>query len=133
MEHQLIIVFDGVCNFCESSMNFVIHRDKNSKFKFAPAQSDAGEKLQKQYGINAIDLETMILIKDGVAFTKSDAAVEIAKDLDGAWRLLSLIRVFPKFIRDWAYSIVGQNRYRVWGKKETCMVPTADIRARFLN
>ena len=133
MEHRLIIVFDGVCNLCEYSVNFVIRRDERRKFKFAPAQSQAGIDLQSKYDIDALDLETMVLIKDGVAYTKSDAAIEIAKNLDGLWKNFSSVNVVPKTVRDWAYSKIAKNRYRWFGKKDSCMIPSMDIRPRFLK
>ncbi len=132
MEHKLIIVFDGLCNLCESSVYFVIRRDKRRKFRFALAQSRVGIDLQSQYGINALDLETMVLIKDGVAYTKSGAAIEIAKNLDGHWKILASVKAVPKPVRDWAYSKIARNRYRWFGKKASCMIPSIDIRSRFL-
>ena len=132
MEPRLIIVFDGVCNLCESSVNFVIRRDERRNFKFARAQSQIGIDLQNQYDINVLDLETMVLIKDGVAYAKSDAAIEIAKNLDGLWKILSSIKVVPKTVRDWIYSKIAKNRYRWFGKKDSCMVPSMDIKSRFL-
>ncbi len=117
MKHNLIIVFDGACNLCESSVNFIIRRDKSEEFKFVTAQSQTGIELQNHCAINALDLKTMILIKDGVAFTKSDAAIEIAKNLDGGWKILSFVKVIPKVLRDWAYSKIARNRYRWFDKK----------------
>ncbi len=133
MEHGLIIVFDGICNLCESSVNFVIRWDKKGQFKFAQAQSQIGIDLQNQYGINILDLETMILVKGEVAYTKSDAAIEIAKNLDGYWKMFSFIIVVPKSVRDWVYSRIAKNRYRWFGKKDSCMIPTVDSRSRFLE
>jgi predicted DCC family thiol-disulfide oxidoreductase YuxK len=133
MHHRFIVIFDGVCNLCESTVIFIIRRDKLGKYKFASAQSDAGKKLQFQYGLNALELGTMILIKDGLAYTKSDAVIGIAEHLDGCWKLLVLFKIIPKKIRDWAYTRVSKNRYQWFGKKRACMMPSKDIKARFLG
>ena len=132
MEHRPIIIFDGVCNLCESSVIFLIQRDKSGKFKFASAQSEAGINLQNRYGINPLVPETMVLIKNGVVYTKSDAAIEIVKNLNGVWKILSAAKLVPKSLRDWAYSKIAKNRYEWFGKKDSCMIPSLDIRNRFL-
>lgn len=133
MARELIIVFDGVCNLCESSVNFVMRRDKSRKFKFAPAQGQVGNKLQSQYNIKALDLETMILIKDGIAYTRSDAAIEVSKNLDGAWKGLVVMKIIPKILRDWAYTLIAKNRYKWFGQKDVCILPSLDIKSRFLE
>jgi predicted DCC family thiol-disulfide oxidoreductase YuxK len=128
-----IVIFDGVCNLCESSVLFIIRRDAAGRFRFAAAQSSAGRELQQRYALDALDLETLILIKDGRAFTRSDAFLHIARELDRPWRLLAALRVVPRSLRDRAYALVARNRYRWFGRKPACMVPSEDVRARFLE
>lgn len=127
-----IIIFDGLCNLCNSTVNFIIHRDKSCKLQFTPAQSQASIYLQKKYDINLLDMETIVLIKNGVVYSKSDAVIQIAKYLDGRWKFISFIKFFPKFLRDMVYSIVATNRYNWFGKKESCMAPSEDTKNRFL-
>lgn len=126
------IIFDGVCNLCEGFVRFVIGRDRRGRFRFASAQSPAGLSLQRRVGLNAMTADTLLLIDEGRAFTRSDAIIGIAKQLDGAWKLLALIRLVPRPIRDWAYVRVATSRYRLFGRKPVCMVPTPEIEARFL-
>lgn len=127
-----IVLFDGICNFCNGSVNFIIERDPEAYFKFAPLQSEIGEKLSSEYGINKAETDSIILIEDGKAHTHSDAALRITRKLSGAWSWLYGFRFVPAFIRDFAYKLFAKNRYRMFGKQEACMLPTPDIRARFL-
>jgi len=127
-----IVVFDGVCNLCEDSVSFIIARDPNAKFKFVSAQSPLGIDLQDRYGIDAIKDETVILIKDDKVYTHSDAGLEIAKDLKGSWKYLHYAKVVPKPIRNWVYSTIAENRYKWFGQKNECMIPSQDNKARFL-
>lgn len=132
MEINNVILFDGVCNFCNSSINFVIERDKNKKFKFAPLQSAAGEKIQKQFNIDTTQLESVLLIKDGKILSKSTAALYVAKDLSGMWTLIFGFIIIPPFIRNAVYNYIAKNRYKWFGKMDSCMIPTPDIKSRFL-
>ena len=127
-----IVIFDGVCNLCEDSVSFVIARDPDAKFKFVSAQSAIGKELQDRYGIDAIEDETVILIKGDKVYTHSDAGLEIAKDLKGSWKYLHYAKVVPKPIRNWVYSTIAANRYNWFGQKNECMLPSPDIKARFL-
>jgi predicted DCC family thiol-disulfide oxidoreductase YuxK len=129
----LIIIFDGKCNLCESSVIFIIYRDKKAKFKFVPAQSKTGIEIQNKHDVNAIDLQTLVLIKDGKVFTKSDAVLEIARNLDGLWKLLFFIKIIPKPMREWMYSKIAKNRYQWFDKKQSCIVPTENMKSRFLE
>lgn len=131
MENQPIVLFDGVCNFCDASVNFIISRDRAGVFRFAPLQSDAGRELIEKYSIPA-DVDSVILIDNDRAFIHSDAALRIAQRLGGVWKLLSLFRIVPRSIRDWGYKLFAKNRYRLFGKKDSCMMPTPEIRERFL-
>jgi predicted DCC family thiol-disulfide oxidoreductase YuxK len=127
-----IVVFDGVCNLCEDSVAFIIARDPEAKFKFVSAQSPVGKEIQKRYEIDAVEDETVILIKNGKVFTHSDAGLEIARDLSGPWRLLRYAKAVPKPIRNKVYSTIAKNRYKWFGKKNECMLPSVEVKARFL-
>jgi predicted DCC family thiol-disulfide oxidoreductase YuxK len=128
-----LVIFDGVCNLCEASVNFIIRHDKDGIFRFVPSQSELGSALQQRYGINTAALDTVVLIRDGQVFTESDAAVEIASAFDGRWRLLGLARWIPRPARDWAYRRIANNRYAWFGRKDVCLIPTPDVRRRFLE
>tara|TARA_B100001971_G_scaffold212558_1_gene243077 strand:+ start:943 stop:1344 length:402 start_codon:yes stop_codon:yes gene_type:complete len=132
MEAKPIIIFDGVCNLCNSLVNFIIQRDKCCKLRFTPSQSHAGINIRKKYGITLMDFETIVFINNSVVFTKSEAIIEVARYLDGWWKFITFIKIFPSFLRDGLYSKIAKNRYNWFGKKEGCMVPSKDINNRFL-
>lgn len=127
-----IVLFDGVCNFCNASVNFVIEHDKAGYFKFAPLQSAIGEELAAKHGIDKIDTDSVIVVENERAYTHSSAAMRIARKLDGIWSMLYVFVVVPKPIRDFFYKVIAKNRYRWFGKQDACMMPTPEIRARFL-
>lgn len=127
-----IILFDGVCNFCNGAVNFIIERDKAAYFKFAPLQSEVAEKLLAENGINKIDTDSVVLIEDGKVYTYSTAALRVARHLDGAWSWASRLSVVPASIRDFLYKLFAKYRYKMFGKQDACMLPTPEIRARFL-
>ena len=126
------MLFDGVCNFCNASINFVIEHDKSGYFKFAPLQSEIGEELIAEHRIDTIETDSVILVDSGRVFTHSNAALGIAKHLDGIWSWASVFKAIPRPIRDLAYKFIARNRYRLFGRREACMVPTPEVRARFL-
>lgn len=126
-----IILFDGVCNFCNGSVNFIIEHDKEGYFKFAPLQSEVGQKHIEKFGLSNVD--SIILVEDEKAYTHSTAAVRIAKHLDGIWSLGYLFVIIPRPIRNLFYKLFAKNRYRLFGKKEVCMMPTPEIKARFVS
>lgn len=128
-----IVLFDGVCNFCNGTVNFIIRRDRESHFRFAALQSEIGQNLLQQYDLNQPGIDSVVLIENGKAFTHSTAALKIARRLGGAWRILSLFRIVPRAVRDFFYRLFARNRYRLFGKKEVCMIPTPEIKARFLS
>ena len=128
-----VIVFDGMCNLCSKSVLFIIKRDKRMVFKFAPLQSEAGSNLLKQYGVDPGDVSSLLLVKDGQAYLKSDAALKIVKELHEPWKLMRVFTIVPNPLRNWFYDLVAKNRYRWFGKKESCMVPSEDIEMRFLE
>jgi len=125
-EHP-IVLFDGVCNFCNSSVQFIIKRDKVHQLRFGSLQSASGMQLKKQYAIPD-DLDSVILIENGKYYAKSSAALHIA-----GWKLLKIGYLFPGFIRDFFYDMIAKNRYKWFGKKETCMLPSKAQRALFLE
>lgn len=132
-EAHPIVLFDGVCNFCDDTVQFVIKCDPFAVLRFAPLQSETGQRLLETHGLSKTDLDTMVLIDGDRCFTRSTAALEICSRLPEPWNSLRLFRIVPRFIRDVVYNLIARNRYRWFGKKETCMVPTPDIRRRFLQ
>jgi predicted DCC family thiol-disulfide oxidoreductase YuxK len=131
-QNTQIILFDGVCNFCNSSINFIIDHDPDKHFKFAPLQSDLGQSILKQFNKNTDDFDSVILLKDNRLYQKSDAAVEITKHLSGAWKYLSFFGILPTFFLNFFYDIIAKNRYKIFGKTDTCRMPTAELKERFL-
>ena len=128
-----VILFDGVCNLCNSFVNFVIRNDKKEVFKFAPIQSDFGKIALKKHRINSKDTDSIILIDDDNYYIKSSAALYIAKELSGAYPLLFCFMIVPKFIRNWIYDLVAKNRYKWFGKKVSCMIPTPELKDKFYS
>lgn len=129
---QPIIIFDGVCNLCEYSVNFIIKNDRQGKFKFVSAQSEIGENLQRLNGVDTLQDGTVILLKGDQVYVKSDAVMEIAKDLDGFWRFLRVFKFLPKSVRNYIYSVISKNRYQWFGQKNECLLPDENIKKRFL-
>jgi len=127
-----IILFDGVCSFCNGAVNFVIERDTAGYFKFAPLQSEAGEKLAAKFGIDTIETDSVILIEDEKAYKLSTAALKIAAKLDGIWSWAAVFEIVPRPVRDFFYKTFAKYRYRLFGKQDSCIMPTPEIRARFL-
>lgn len=129
----MIIIYDSICILCVNSVIFIIKRDKQGKFKFVNAQSKLGKKLLEKHHSFTNELDTMVLIKDNQAYIKSDAVLNIAKELDGYWKYLYIFKIIPKFIRDKIYIYIAKNRYKFFGKKDVCHVKTKDIENRFLE
>ena len=127
-----IILFDGVCNFCNGSVNFIIDRDPEGYFKFAPLQSEIGQKLLAENGIDKSVTDSVVLIEDGKAYVRTTAALRIAKRLSGAWKYFYGFIVLPAFFRDIFYKLFAEYRYKMFGKQEACMLPSPEVRARFL-
>ena len=125
-----IILFDGVCNLCSFSVNFIIKHDKKGYFHFASIQSKRGKALIEKYALK--ELDSIILLQDDKAYIYSDAVLHIAKALDGWYRYLYIFRLIPRVFRDAIYRVVAKYRYRVFGKQESCMMPTESICQRFL-
>lgn len=127
-----IVLFDGVCNFCNDSVNFIIRHDRDNKFKFATLQSEIGQEFRRKYSIGE-DVDSIVLIEDGKAFTHSTAGLRIAKALGGIWALGYVFVIVPAVIRDWFYKLFAKYRYSIFGKKEVCMIPTPEMQQRFLT
>ncbi|MCK6259153.1 thiol-disulfide oxidoreductase DCC family protein [Fictibacillus sp. KIGAM418] len=128
-----ILLFDGVCNFCNGIVNFLIRQDKKGRISFGSLQSDAGQELLREFLLPVHDFESLVYIKNGRIYQRSTAALEIARDLGGLWSVAYILVVIPKPLRDGLYSWIAKNRYRWFGKKDHCMIPTPDIRKRFID
>ena len=127
-----IILFDGVCNLCNGAVNFVIKRDPGNVFKFAPLQEKQGALLLKTHAIDIQKLDSIVLIENGNVYTKSSAALRIARKMSNLWPLFFVLLIIPNFIRDGVYDFIAKNRYKWFGKKEQCMIPTPGLREKFL-
>lgn len=133
MNQQPIILFDGVCNFCNSAVNFTIKRNTKANIMFTPIQSDAGKKLMKQYNLPLNDMQSFIYIENGKAYTRSTAALKVCRHLRGLWPLCYSFIIVPKFIRDGVYNWIAKNRYKWFGLRQECMIPTPEVKTRFLT
>ncbi|WP_223590109.1 thiol-disulfide oxidoreductase DCC family protein [Neobacillus bataviensis] len=129
---ERIVLFDGVCNLCNNSVHFILKRDINRSFKFASLQGETGQKLLKQYGLNTA-MNSFVLIENNKPYLKSTAALRVCMKLRGAWRLFSLFIVIPKPFRDFVYEVIANNRYKWFGKKESCLLPLPEWKDRFLD
>jgi predicted DCC family thiol-disulfide oxidoreductase YuxK len=133
MAEHSIILFDGVCNLCNTAVQFIIKRDHTNHFRFASLQSEQGKKILAENNILTNDMNSFILVENGKIYDKSTAALKIARKLKGFWRLLYGFIVVPKFIRDVIYRIISKNRYEWFGRQDECMMPTPELQARFLS
>ncbi len=127
-----VILFDGVCNLCNGFVDFVIRRDPNKQFRFGTLQSEIGQATLKKHGLATIDFDTVLLVEGERVWTKSDAALRVLRQLSGAWPLSYAFIIVPRVVRDGVYSLIGNNRYRIFGKSSSCRVPTADELDRFV-
>lgn len=127
-----IILFDGECNFCDRSVQFIIKRDPEGYYKFASLQSGTGQKILKECSVPD-NIDSFILIDNNRYYSKSSAALRICKNLKGLWKLFYFLLIVPRPIRDFFYDIIAKNRHKWFGKKESCLLPSPDIRERFLE
>jgi len=128
-----IILFDGVCNLCESSVLFVIKRDKKDIFRFVALQSDLGKEIIEHIGLSKKNIDSVILYEPGISYNyKSAAAIEIAKDLGGFFHLGTIFKIIPSGLRNLLYDYIAKNRYLWYGKKDNCLLPTEEIKSKFL-
>jgi predicted DCC family thiol-disulfide oxidoreductase YuxK len=129
-----IILFDGVCNLCDASVQYVIKHDKKDIFRFVAIQSDLGQKLLNHIGINSKNIDSVVLYEPGVAYYyKSSAAIIIATNLSGVFTLATVFKLIPTQIRNLVYDYVAKNRYKWYGKKEQCLLPTEALKEKFLS
>lgn len=130
---QPVIFFDGVCNFCNAAVQFIIRHDKAAVFKLAALQSAAATRLLVNLPADEAAVDSILLLENGMVYSRSTAALRIAKRFTGGWKLLYVLIFVPKFIRDAVYKLVARNRYRIWGKQDNCMVPEPHLQERFLS
>ena len=128
-----IILFDGVCNLCNGAVNFIIDRDPEAHFRLAALQSDIGQELLQKHNLKTADFDTIVLVEGDNIYSHSTAALRIARKLSGAWPLFYGFIVIPSPLRNVVYNWISRNRYRWFGKQESCRIPTPDLRSRFLH
>ena len=128
-----VILFDGVCNLCNASVQFIIKKDSKKNFMFSSLQSDAAQAILLQYNLENLDFDTIILLEDGIIYDRSTAILKIARKLSGFTKLSYVFIIVPKFIRDFVYKIISKNRYKWFGKRDMCMIPTEELKLRFLE
>lgn len=134
LKNKQLILFDGVCNLCNSSVLYVIKRDYENKFLFAPLQSNIAKSITSEYKIDTNKVDSILLYnpKKQKVYSKSTAALQVAKQLNFPTKLMAIFLVIPAFVRNWVYNYVAKNRYKWYGKKEACMIPTPELKAKFL-
>ena len=133
MAQHSLILFDGVCNLCNTAVQFVIRRDNTNHFLFASLQSEEGKKILATHKWPTGVMNTFILVENGKIYDRSTAALKVARKLKGLWKFLYGFMIVPKFIRDAIYNVISKNRYQWFGKKDECMMPTPELKARFLS
>jgi predicted DCC family thiol-disulfide oxidoreductase YuxK len=126
-----ILLFDGVCNLCNSTVNFIIRIDRRAEIRFASIQSEAGQSLLSNYEISE-NLDSVVYIADNRYYIKSSAILHVLRDIGGGWRVFYSLMIFPKSLRDYIYDLIARNRYRIFGKRDVCMVPSSEIKKRFI-
>lgn len=132
-EHDHIVLFDGVCHLCSGWVHFLIQRDPGARFSFCSVQSSEGKALLQSVGLDSDDIETMVYVREGQVFLRSTALLEIVKELPAAWPVLAGGLYVPKGFRDAFYTLIARNRYRIAGKKTHCLMPSDDVKARFIE
>ncbi|WP_282630540.1 thiol-disulfide oxidoreductase DCC family protein [Empedobacter sedimenti] len=133
MKTRKIILFDGICNLCNQSVQFIIEHDSKNQFRFASLQSDFGQNFLKENNLEATQFDSIVFIEDDHFHTKSSAALKISKYLDGITSWLTIFMIVPKPLRDVVYSFIAKNRYRWFGKNESCWLPTPELKAKFID
>ena len=133
MANDHVILFDGVCNLCNATIQFILQRDRKKKFSFTASQSGPGQAILQQHGIPDAGLATVVYVKKGVPYMKSRAVLEILRELGWGWNLLYGLIIIPGFIRDVIYDLIARNRYSLFGRRESCMVPDPEMVDRFLE
>jgi predicted DCC family thiol-disulfide oxidoreductase YuxK len=128
-----LVLFDGVCNFCNFWIQFALNRDRKGKLSFGSLQGSTAQQVLPQYKIDPTVIASVIFIEDGIAYRESTAALKVCRHLDGGWKLLYGLIIIPAFIRDGIYKWIGKNRYKWFGKQESCMLPSPEQRSRFVD
>jgi len=131
MAQNPVIFFDGVCNLCSASVQFAIEHDKKDIFKFTALQGNYAKTILPKYNVDLNKIDSIIFVENDNLYTKSTAALKIARKMSGLWPMLYIFIVIPKSIRDWFYDIIAKNRYKWWGRQESCWVPTAELKQKF--
>jgi predicted DCC family thiol-disulfide oxidoreductase YuxK len=126
-----LVIFDGVCNFCERSVQLILRHEARPELRFALVQSNTGARMARDLGFDPEDAKTFVIVERDRAYVRSAAAIRVARYLRWPWRALAVIWVIPRPLRDWAYDLVAANRYRWFGRKDSCMVPTPELMLRF--
>ncbi len=128
---QPLVLFDGVCNLCNAGVQFLLKR--NNTLFFASLQSETGQAILNELDMNARHFQTFLFIRSNIVYQRSDAAIEIARELRGGWKVLRIFTFIPRNIRDFLYTFIAKNRYRIFGKKNSCMIPGPELQNRFLD
>ncbi|GGI25110.1 thiol-disulfide oxidoreductase DCC family protein [Pedobacter mendelii] len=133
MKTQPVIFFDGVCNLCNASVQFTIEHDKKNVFKFTALQGEYAKTILPKFNVDIEKMNSILLVENEKLYTKSSAALRVAKELSGLLPILYAFIIVPKFIRDWVYDIIAKNRYKWWGRQESCWIPTPELKSKFYN
>jgi predicted DCC family thiol-disulfide oxidoreductase YuxK len=128
-----VLVFDGVCLLCSAWVAFVLRHDRSGRIRFAAMQSSAGRSLLAAHGLDADDPLSFLFVSEGKGYTQSDAILRLVGSFGGAWRFVAILRILPAFLRDALYRLIANNRYRWFGRRDTCLMPDAAVRERFLD
>jgi predicted DCC family thiol-disulfide oxidoreductase YuxK len=132
-KEEQVVLFDGVCNLCNGFVQFIIKRDPKARFKFAALQSELGQRLLVYANKNLPYTDSVVYLRKGQIMTRSTAALNIARDLGSIWQIVAVFLIIPAFLRDAIYDWTARNRYRIFGKQESCMVPSEALKQRFLE
>lgn len=133
VEAKSTIYFDGVCNLCNRFVQFIIKRDPTARLSFAALQSEPGQKMRAEKDKTADEFDSVVFVKDGKLYEKSTAVLHVLRELGGVWALFYVFIIVPRFISDAVYDLVAANRYQLFGKQDVCMMPTPELKSRFLD
>lgn len=133
VHYDPIVLFDGVCNLCNASVQFILKRDKRNRMLFASLQSERGKELLVKHGLPVDDYASFVYIKGNKVYMKSSGALHVLKDIGGLWKLFYVFIIVPRPIRDYVYSLIANSRYRLFGRRKVCMMPTEELKSRFLT
>lgn len=128
-----ILLFDGVCNLCNGIVQFIIRHDPGAKFKFASLQSETGQSLLRKFGLQTDDFDTFVMVRGETYFVRSSAALRVLNELGGIWKLFYAFFILPEPLRDFFYNAIAGSRYKLFGRREHCMLPSPELKQRFLD